>query len=300
MRRPTYKLMLAILLSCLGVFYLSLCASENPVGSGTLSPESALTECLPIRKVAETNLFPYRIDGHQWLTLRIAMAATGNYQLAHGLAYYSQYPDIDYSYEAIRQAKIIIDLDWQESIMGDLHSLHGGDACAVQLRRSHLRNGVAYWYHLEGSEVWQTGLIIHALGDSYAHTEGELNSLDEKAYGRPFGHAVDSIVGPDPDTIANFKPKAIEFATKLYGALIGPGDKTNAEFDAIIEEIRSCQDDSCDFLEGFYPSTDGKESEDEMAAFTDCMNQKAKKLTKEQVLLITSGIATEDNGVDWQ
>jgi len=291
MKRPATRGFLIALLWLHGLAIPPPSVAANPVGDGTFSADEALKLCLPSPQRVEISPNAYGIDGHQWLALRIAMAATHDYRLSHGIAYYAQYPDIDTSYEAIGRSLNIIDLGWRKSIMDDLHSLHGGNAQAIQRRRSRLSEGVTYWYNSEDRQLWQVGLMVHALGDSYAHTKGKLNSPTEKAYGIPLGHAADSLFSRDPDTIKNQKPKAIEYANKLYFALTGTSDNTTSEFDAIIYEINNCNDDSCDFMRGFYRAQKGEKSVEQMGVFTDCMNRNAKKLTKDQVLLITNWIA---------
>jgi hypothetical protein len=62
---------------------------------------------------------------------------------------------------------------------------------------------------------WERGLLIHAFGDSFAHTKGPNNSV---AYGGDWGHG---LAGHEPDIIGN-NPRLYQlYVHDLYLALGG-------------------------------------------------------------------------------
>jgi RHS repeat-associated protein len=206
----------------------------------------------PIRLAGGTNLYKfahnsmpnrrdvnglYVEDGHFYTTYIVASRNTSSVKEAEEIAYYSQLPDEEDSLDAIAAARDVALMDsfyvnpflWpfyatieerkdrSYQIQSMLHSLHGGDGACVERRRSclakFLRDNKATLSN------WEKGLLIHAFGDSYSHTYEDNGAL--KAYGKPFGHAIDSVSGPDPDTIANCPQKYIEYISCLNEALGG-------------------------------------------------------------------------------
>jgi hypothetical protein len=104
--------------------------------------------------------------------------------------------------------------------MDTLHSLHGGDHLAVEARRANLEILVRASY-LDNKPDWQTGFLIHALGDSYAHVHGDFST--STAYGQIVGHG---FARKDPDDIylqENYK-KYNSYVFALYRAL-SPANK---------------------------------------------------------------------------
>jgi hypothetical protein len=153
----------------------------------------------------------YDEAGHFYTTYIIAQLAGFNdlpgYDKAFDLAYWSQYPDEDYRYDAI-SALHTIGIDAQR-IQFYLHSLSGGDSkCTRKSLEDLLRGG--------GLERWEMGMVIHAFGDSFAHSK----FLDGKEvqYVYPFGHAED---GHEPDHIINDREKYKNYARRLFMSLGG-------------------------------------------------------------------------------
>ena len=85
-------------------------------------------------------------------------------------------------------------VSWRKIVQTDLHSLSGENASEFQIRREALASLAGD----KNQSVMDRGLTIHALGDSYAHTND-----GGAAYANWFGegHALDSISGNDPDLI---------------------------------------------------------------------------------------------------
>ncbi len=88
---------------------------------------------------------------------------------------------------------------YRHRIVNTLHSLHGGDADAVAIRRSRLATQLKALDFTNEEELWKAGLLVHALGDSFAHTyvkNGEVHAFNEL-----YGHAFATLSGKDPDVI---------------------------------------------------------------------------------------------------
>ncbi len=66
---------------------------------------------------------------------------------------------------------------------------------------------------------WAWGLLVHALGDSYAHAYAKGPDGSEELFSWPFGHGFS---GHEPDIIANYKAKYRRFLEALYRALQQP------------------------------------------------------------------------------
>lgn len=114
---------------------------------------------------------------------------------AYELAYYTQYPDEDLAYAA-KEAGVVImgsgegspfspsQVLFSYDIQKLLHSLHGGNAAEVKRRRDCLESMVRNYSNLA---AWERGLLIHALGDAYAHTRGSRGA--GTAFEPPLGHS---------------------------------------------------------------------------------------------------------------
>ena len=118
------------------------------------------------------------------------------------LSCYSQAPDdlaFRYSAPWVGLWGLPAYFGYRHEIVNSLHSLHGGDAQAVVNRRSKLER-LAHQSFISDQPDWQTGFLIHAMGDSYAHVymkDGELHS-----YGEFVGHVFENTPwGEKPDSI---------------------------------------------------------------------------------------------------
>lgn len=178
------------------------------------------------RTVATMNIEPmFSSDGHQFTTALMATYAQLPPQKVYALTYYSQFPDLDSRFSAVWVGLWTAPLPccwrWRGDIMAQLHSLHGGNNAEVQFRRWYLAELVRRKVR-EGTEesLMEAGLMIHALGDSYAHTKGEFKGGAETAFGSLVGHA---FYWHEPDEIARPEvfPKYAEYATQLFKAVGG-------------------------------------------------------------------------------
>ena len=100
----------------------------------------------------------YDEAGHFYTTYYVAIAAGMSPQRAVDLAYWSQYPDEDAQYDAMKASP-----EMASDIKKYLHSLTGGDPEKLRKYLACLLKNPAF------TEVGR-GLLIHALGDAYSHT----------------------------------------------------------------------------------------------------------------------------------
>lgn len=200
-------------------------------------------EEVPALKSADS--IQYQKEGHFNTTGTIAKMAGWKMNDAQVLACYSQMPDEVSRLEAVYIGKRYFFWrgEYHHLIMDILHSLHGGKAPQVEVRRERLFELVkenAQLIRREGTSdrdimrlAWQTGFLIHALGDSYAHVKEPSGS----AYGDWIGHA---FAGHEPDYISQGKnfDRYEMFARKLYEAL-GGSIKSHGKLEEFIAKIKA-------------------------------------------------------------
>jgi len=163
----------------------------------------------------------YERDGHFYTAGYIAYLAGYDNQSIQNFSCYTQTPDEIIGLNAVWvaiYASFPSMWDYRHEITSSLHSLHGGDAQAVEERRKRLKAMIIESIK-PGAEAqpWQTGFLIHAYGDSYAHVDGE----PPQAYGQIIGHAIPTLFGNSPDAIflANNHVRYLDFVTELFDAL---------------------------------------------------------------------------------
>ena len=183
----------------------------------------------PVNKIDPWGLL--QEDGHFYAAFVVARANGHSVPDAFELAYYAQYPDEDLAYDAISAGKRLFfrastNPAWDRAIQESLHSLHGGDALEARRRRRCLESAIAG----SGPANWEKGLLIHALGDSFAHTLGA-NGLGS-AYASPMGHLRHST---DPDIPSNRRHLFRSYIGSLSRAL--GGRATSEELDSISRRL---------------------------------------------------------------
>ncbi len=138
--------------------------SREPLGEAASYNLVSLAENNPVNSYDVLGL--YAPAGHYYTTYLVARAAGISPGQAFRLAYWSQYPDLDPNYDAIKAP--LKDLyDVQEF----LHSLTGGDA--VKLRKyldCLIKSG-----SLSPGEINELGVLIHPRGDASAHASPDSN-----------------------------------------------------------------------------------------------------------------------------
>lgn len=271
---------LKILVVLVSLVSLNACVTQ-PV-QGHLSPAAATERC-----TAEIGP-PFLPDGHLYTTLTIARIASLPDERQLSLAFFSQYPDLDPDYEAVPVSLKYLFVPnkwrWRNDIAGKLHSLHGGGRTKIDLRRSEIRRAIARNLS-DPQKDWQTGLLIHALGDTYAHTKNEYGSEDERAYGVWVGHLFPSIFCRSPDDIKaqSNEPKYLGYITDLYTTLGGStsDDSEFREFYRFVDEIE-CESGQCpNFHALFYEGE--ADSKSRIDRFQECMLSNMRRLTKSEV-----------------
>lgn len=179
----------------------------------------------------------YAKHGHLNTTHAVAMFAGYSYHEAARLACFSQMPDdeaLKYSATAVAIWGIPVWTGYRHRVVSVLHSLHGGDNCAVEARRARLEQLV----HDEAGKLptWQLGFLIHAMGDSYAHVWGETGALH--AYGEIYGHAFAFDQRPDIISANNNFEQYEKYVRALFKAL-RRGTANEEGFEAFILRVRA-------------------------------------------------------------
>ncbi|MFC2996243.1 hypothetical protein ACFODO_13375 [Acinetobacter sichuanensis] len=156
------------------------------------------------------------------------------------LSFYSEYPDEKNDFSAVGQF-LKFGTEWRKFVYEKLHSLHGGDYEKIAKRRNQLKKAIKI--AVAESDMRKAGLLLHAFGDSFAHTKGAYNTHDETAYGSVIGHAFEGICFHDPDKafkVSN-RQKYIGFITQLFEIL-----KTlNADVDGFNNYVFQVENAKC-------------------------------------------------------
>ncbi|WP_414491580.1 hypothetical protein [Stenotrophomonas maltophilia] len=174
----------------------------------------------------------YEIDGHLYTTFVVARLVGMPIPRSLELAWGCQVPDANKKYTAVSAAWRSLWKTYELDLMRVLHSIHGGKQEQVRKRREDLKQLITEAIQ-RGDPDWRTGLMIHAYGDSFAHTF--LKMGEEHSYEPPFGHAGH---GHKPDKIGNFPEKYLEYVAGLYAALGGQGDPPTA-LDGLIKIVEN-------------------------------------------------------------
>lgn len=170
----------------------------------------------------------WREGGHFYTTYNIGRLAGMNHNDARELAYYSQYPDEVNAYDAVYVAhpdwpwssrKSAEEIDthesrinaqaWEERIQRVLHQLHGGDIFEITRNREHLKS--LFKDAIKERDFKFAGVLLHALGDSYAHTY-----RDKNGNCRAFDSGVGHLVGAGPLTGKLHGGKAVDKIRERY------------------------------------------------------------------------------------
>lgn len=248
--------------------------------TGDLGPEDAIPKAFECFNKS----LMFGPDGHLYTTFRISEFAGVDPQISYILAYFSQYPDIDKNYDAFTLWKNPLNWvgdksDWKDFILSKLHSLHGGGSEQIKERKEKLANLIKQF--ISKKEYWKAGVLIHSLGDAYAHTKDEINSASEEAYGVKMGHGLDTILGKDPDDLARtiVKKKYIEYVNHLFSILsLENADKTGLQLYCDSIDVTFCTNKAC-------PTFQVLNDKDVFYVdrFTKCMNQNMRSLTPQEV-----------------
>jgi hypothetical protein len=162
----------------------------------------------PITGLDPTGL--YDEAGHYWTTYAVARIAGRSHDDAASLAFWSQAPDQVTKFDAIGvMLGGIFPPFWATDVHNYLHCLSGSSD--PEHRRRILRDLLEHRTLL----LWQRGFLIHALGDSYAHTHTNFLTGEQNAFPPAIAHAPSH----DPDHIGDHPDKYIGYVRDLFGVL---------------------------------------------------------------------------------
>lgn len=203
-----------------------LAACSTP-GSRSLNPS-----CLDMASQPK-----YQRDGHQDTTYIVAVLAGRSARDAARLSFFNQAADDVALPFAAPQVSVWGSFGawgYRHRINAVLHSLHGGDLGAVAQRRTDLAGMIADRTRAGGEGDWQTGFLIHSLGDSFAHT----NAVGE-AYGHLYGHVFD---GHWPDLVGNRRALYFDYVDALFASLEVDGASDRDGMAAFKASLRAAPD----------------------------------------------------------
>lgn len=185
----------------------------------------------------------YTFDGHFYTAGYIAFIAGYQGQdKAQRISCFTQKPDEMIGLNAIYVALMPLPLDYRHQVVNGLHSLHGGNTEVVLERRKQLKRMIIESLQSDSTPDWQTGFLIHAFGDSFAHTKG----TPPRAYGEFIGHAFDSLFADDPDAIFvdDHPTKYIAYVRELFDALRQGRPDAPADEKALAGFITAIEDEA--------------------------------------------------------
>jgi len=240
----------------------------------------------------------YKPDGHIYTTASVAIASGLRPSRAFALAYFSQYPDLDKDYDAvsvgIQYSYKPWQWGWRNTVLAKLHSLHGEDHDGIKRRRSVLLKIIS---SLIGDPAldWQTGLLIHSYGDSYAHTHTIYNygTDKEEAYGPKLGHAWDSKYGVDPDKVKDPKipqyfDKFTDYITTLFDNLRQPG-ASEEHLTALLAYYNEMEcDELCPTYFEIMPTQESETNKEPLKNYMSCMLANTRKITRKDIYTVTN------------
>ena len=264
-----------------------LFACANPI-IGTQEPANAIQVCSEKVKGIGDFSAEYMQDGHLYTTLAITDLVQLPIERQLTLSYYTQYPDIDPDYEAtpvaIKYMLVPWKYAWRNNITGKLHSLHGGNSAYIKKRRENIGEALKETIK-DPSLDWLSGLIIHAYGDSYAHTKYAYDSEYEHAYNVWLGHMWATLMRRSPDAIkrnAITEEKYLAYINDFYQDinLDAANDYEFKRFEAFVESYE-CTGGACPNFHAEYNNQDPEDNKIDL--FRDCMNKSSRQLTPLEV-----------------
>lgn len=235
----------------------------------------------------------YGQDGHLDATALVAMLAGLPAKRQFALSYYSRYPDFDYKFTAIQTSVYNSIRPWRWSWLCDvnskLHALHGGGRKEIDTNRNNIISALKKTLKSEDLD-WISGILIHALADTYAHTKNNFNSSKEKAYGCFWGHAW---VGKRPDKITfdeNSKLKFSAYLDTLYKILSEvagqPKSLSYWYLQNLKSQLKNCDKKDCPDFHSVTFSWRVKNAPDldlRVKLFKECMDSVSRPMSESEV-----------------
>lgn len=172
-------------------------------------------------------------------TVHIVSLIAGQDDLAsEKYAFFSQAPDqLSFRFSApsvsVWAGLLPWEYDYRHEITAILHSLHGGDKDRVMIRRDKLKLLLKKLIleNKNRDNDWKIGFMLHALGDSYAHTYKDENGK-EHAYGELTGHLIEK-GSYSPDSTKENINNYLKYIDALYDVL-----KTKNASDSYLEDFK--------------------------------------------------------------
>lgn len=169
-------------------------------------------------------------DGHGTAVFLLTLAVGYAAPIATTLAGASLLPDHQRQLSAIWVAFTgVTRWRWRQAVLASLHSLHGMDAEGVAYRQTVLARlaGEA----LGSGDHLMAGLVLHALGDAFAHVRP-----DGSAYGPLVGHL---FAGTAPDRIDKQEDAFTRYMTTMHAVLVRArwAREPNAEDRVLLQEV---------------------------------------------------------------
>ena len=246
---------------------------------GLFSPLESSYQCEEIIDINYTA--PFGKEVHSYATYEIINMSNYSKRRKLLITYYSQYPDIEKSYAATYSSLSTIIKPWiiKQTCRNNsaLHALHNGDYIKINKRRKNINSILQYTLRFDDLD-WMSGILLHALADSYAHTKGEYGSKNEKAYNCITGHFYDNFVGKSPDNL-----KKNKYAKKKFNKYIDNlCDLFN--IDKMSPNVIKLKN-NMNYEFHYTPSKD-RNTLDLIDKFTNCMNTLARPIERHEMNMI--------------
>ncbi|HVJ63329.1 MAG TPA: RHS repeat-associated core domain-containing protein [Tahibacter sp.] len=176
----------------------------------------------------------YAESGHYYTTFYVALKVGYSVKDAQRLAFLSQAPDevhnwdamgmqIDYMVSRVAPTYgTLLELlpgmpnrrEIRDSVHINTHVLTGESSTVVTPRVLRAIDGA-------NGDMNTVGLLIHSLGDSFAHRCIKDPTIEGRMYETGFGHGVDSVTGHHPDLIQNRPDRYLAYVEQLTKTLAG-------------------------------------------------------------------------------
>lgn len=188
----------------------------------------------------------FKEDGHFNTVEMVAVLAGIEKERALRLSCYAQAPDDIKQYNAVPVAFWgLATPTYRKEIMNGLHSLHGGDETAILHRREVLGRMIVRSLQDPGNDL-ETGFLIHAYGDSFAHVHRVALSNPERirAYGPAVGHGF-ALHDPDEILKGDNAKKYTAYTTALFDLLsTGPNAEKRQQLQTFNRTVESLASES--------------------------------------------------------
>ncbi len=189
----------------------------------------------------------YAEAGHYYTTYYVALRAGYSDVEAQQLAFYSQVQDEADELDAIATQS---DMIWSalavlapspyatlpEMIAKRDATQRSGHALTGRLGSMETANTVRA-IEKAGDDIITTGILIHRLGDSFAHRRVNVSTLDAPMYPTGFGHTEDTVADWNPDLIQNRPDRYLAYVQTLTRTLAAKQGKTQEQIEDLVASV---------------------------------------------------------------